>query len=215
MRSLALRIATGCIFAVTLRAAAAQSSRVEKNTFISPANPALRVEVNRRLRYVGSLPFTIDDVAGGNRYVFVRATADKHVQQMFIIQQEGFFPSSNDTYKYSITHAARLGESDYQHSVIIDDYDARVREEPGKEADLTQRFLRARGYVLEPEMVMSRFARPADTQHKHEIIFFCHENLSSYGHQLRDFPEGQDNPEKQKILDKVDENCRNSFHVKR
>jgi hypothetical protein len=217
MPALMTKIGLSCFLAVPLSVGAAhaggQSSRVENNTFISSDNPDIRVDVNRELEYVGSVPFRIDNVAGGNRYVFVRATPDKHIQQMFIIQQEAFFSSSNDTYKYSITRPAKLGNFEYQHSVIMDDYNATIREEPGKEADVTQRFLKAHAYVLEPEMIMSRFARPADSRHKHEIIFFCHENLSGYGHKLLDFPEGPDSPEKQRIMKKVDENCRNTFHV--
>jgi hypothetical protein len=173
----------------------------------------MRVMVDSKFEYVGRVPFTIDDLAAGNRYVFVRATPGKHIQQMFIIQQEGFLPSSHDTYKYSITTPARVGGFDYQHSVILEDNDATIREEPGKEADVTQRLLAAHGYVLEPELVMSRFARPADLQRKHEIIFFCHENLSSYGHKLADFTARPDSPDKQNIKQKVDENCRNAFRI--
>jgi hypothetical protein len=187
-------------------------SRVENNTFISPDTPTMRVKIGRKFEYVGSVPFTIGDVEG-NRYVFVHATRDKHIDQMFIIQQEGFFASSKDTYKYRITTPAKLGSFEYQHSVILDDNAARIREEPGKEADLTQRLLAGQGYVLEPELIMSRFARPVDSQRKHEIIFFCYENLSSYGHKLRDFPEGPDNQEKQRIKQTVDEDCRNAFQV--
>lgn len=210
-------IGLSCFVVLTLWAAEAathdRSSRVENHTFTSPQNPQIRVSVDKKFEYVGSLPFTIDNVAGGNRYVFVRSTQDKHIQQMFIIQQEGFFPSSRDTYKYSITNPAKLGSFEYQHSVIMGDNDARIREEPGKEADVTQRFLAAHGYMLESELIMSRFARPADSQHKHEIIFFCFENLSSSGHKLADFPEGSDSPAKQTIKLKVDENCRNAFRV--
>jgi hypothetical protein len=215
-----LRIAIGLSLfaAVTLSAAQPpaspnQSSRVENNTFISPANPKIHVIVDKNFAYVGSVPFTIDNVAAGNRYVFVRVSPEKHIQQMFIIQQEGFLPSSNDTYKYRITTPARLGKSEYQHSVILDDSAANIREEPGKESDVTQRFLAAHGYVTEPEVVMSRFARPADSEHKHEIIFFCFENLSSYGHKLADFPEGSDNPLKRDIKQRVDENCSHAFRV--
>jgi hypothetical protein len=93
------------------------------------------------------------------------------------------------------------------------DNDAGIREEPGKESDVTKRFLESRGYVLEPELVMSRFARPADSEHKHEIIFFCYENLSSYGHKLADFPEDANTPEKRVIQQKVDGNCRRTFRV--
>jgi hypothetical protein len=213
-----LGIGLSCFLALTLGAAEPannrdQSSQVENNTFISPDNPKIRVTVDRKLKYVGSVPFAIDNVAGGNRYVFVRTTHDRHIQQMFIIQQEGFFPSSNDTYKYRITNPAKLGSFEYQHSVILYDNDAGIREEPGKEADVTQRFLAAHGYVLETELIMSRFARPADSQHKHEIIFFCYENLSTYGHKLTDFPEGSDSPDKQAIKKQVDDNCRKAFRV--
>jgi len=216
----ALRIGIGltCFGALTLDSAETASnpeppSHVENHTFISPNNPKIRVKVEKRLDYIGEVPFTIDNVAAGTRYVFVRATPDKHIQQMFIIQQEGFLPSSDDTYKYRITNPARLGSFEYQHSVILDDHAATIREEPGKEADVTQRFLTARGYVLEPELVMARFARPSDPQHKHEIIFFCFENLSAYGHTLADLSVGPDSPNIQDIKKKVDENCRGAFRV--
>jgi hypothetical protein len=169
--------------------------------------------VDRKFEYVGRIPFTIDDRAGGNRFVFVHTSRDKHIQQMFIVQQEGFFASSPEIYRYKITAPARLGSVDYQHSVIMEDNDANVREEPGKEADLTKRFLATRGYVLERELIMSRFARPADSERRHEIIFFCFENLSSYGRKLKDFPVGSDSPEKQQIKEKVDDNCREAFKV--
>jgi hypothetical protein len=207
-----------CFVALTLWPAEPTSnpeppSYVENNTFISSNNPKIRVKVDKRLDYIGKVPFTIDNLAAGIRYVFVRAAHDKHIQQMFIIQQEGFLSSSDDTYKYRITNPARLGSFEYRHSVILDDNAATIREEPGKEADVTQRFLTAQGYVLEPELVMSRFARPADPQHKHEIIFFCFENLSSYGHSLTDFSAGHDSPNKRDITKRVDENCRSAFHV--
>ena len=216
----AARIGIGLGFLIALISWAAepancqdQLSRVESNTFISSDNPDIRVNVDTKFKYIGSLPFAIEKVARGNRYIFVQANPEKHIQRMFIIQQEGFVPSSDEIYRYKITTPAKLGISDYQHSVILYDNDANIREEPGKEADLTKRFLADQGYVLEPELVMSRFARSADSERKHEIIFFCFENLSSYRHKLEDFREGLDSPEKQDIKQKVDENCRSAFRV--
>jgi hypothetical protein len=197
----------------TLASAQAQASRVEHNTFISPENPKLQIVVDKKLAYLATAPFVIDNIAAGNRFIFVRATPDKRVQQMFIIQQEGFLPSSDDTYKYAITNPVKLGSADYRHSVIIDDNDAAVREGPGKEADITKRLLESRGYKLNAALVMSRFARPADAAHKHEIILFCFEDLTDHGHTLADFPENSDGPEKQAIRKKVDDNCRAAFHI--
>ncbi len=209
-----------CFTALTLCSARSTPTReprshVENNTFISPHNPEIRVKVDNGFEYIGEVPFTIDNSVSGIRYVFVRATPDHHIQHMFIIQQEGFLASSQDTYKYRITNPARLGTSAYQHSVILEDNAATIREQPGKEADLTQRFLNAHGYLLDPELVMSRFARPSDLQHKHEIILFCFENLSAYGHSLADLSTSTASAIKDDIKKEVDDNCRNAFHVDR
>jgi hypothetical protein len=69
-----------------------QLSRVEGNTFISPENPDIRVSVDGKFKYLGSLPFAIDKVARGYLYIFVQANAEKHIQRMFIISA-GRFPS--------------------------------------------------------------------------------------------------------------------------
>lgn len=202
------------LYAVGSADSSKQESKVENNVFISLDNPKIHVEVDKKLKYIGKVPFQIDNIAGGYRYIFVDAKTDKHIQSMFIIQQEGFFPSSNDTYKYRITTPAKLGNFEYQHNVFFFDIDKDIAEDPGKESDVTQRFLQSHGYTLESELAMSRFARSVDLQHKHEIIFFCYENLSSYGHKLADFPEGTDSAEKETIKQKVDQNCYNLFKVK-
>jgi hypothetical protein len=186
---------------------------IAEDTFISSRNPEVRVRVNGRFKYVGSVPFTVENSAAGRRYVFVHANSKKQIERMFIIQQEGFLPSADDTYKYPITNPAKLGIWEYQHSVIFDDNSARIHDEPGKEADVTQRFLTTHGYSMESELIMSRFARPADPERKYEIIFFCYENLSSYRRKLADFPEGVNSPEKQEIKRKMDESCRSAFQV--
>jgi hypothetical protein len=191
----------------------AQTSQVRNNVFISSENPTLRLSVDKKLKYLGSFPFQLGQEVEGHRYIFVRADSKKRVQQMFIVQQEGFLPASQDSYRYQMTHPVRLGDEDYQHSVIFDDVAARIREEPGKEADLTQRFLDARGYSLSSELVMTRFARPVDSAHRHEIILFCFEPLSSYQHKLADFADDLNGSEKQKIKQQEDQNCLKSFQV--
>lgn len=189
-------------------------AQVKRNTFTSSENPSLVLNVDEHFKYLGSLPFTIERVAAGYRYIFVQFDSAKRVQKMFVIQQEGFLPSANDTYKYKITNPAKLGHFDYLHTVILDDNPARIREEPDKEAAATQRFLSNHGYRQEPELVMARFARPVDGARRHEIIFFCFENLASYGHKLSDFANGANADEKEAIKAQVDENCRASFEVR-
>jgi hypothetical protein len=69
----------GCLIAVTVCSALpekdrGQPPRVKNNTFISRDNPKMRVSVDSKFQYIGNVSFTIDNVAGGNRYVFVRTT---------------------------------------------------------------------------------------------------------------------------------------------
>ncbi|HVM94618.1 MAG TPA: hypothetical protein VMT67_17480 [Terriglobales bacterium] len=196
-----------------VQSAPAQDSRVEGHTFISPDNPKLQITIDEKFNYLGSLPFAIGNAAAGYRFIFVDAGADKRVQRMFVIQQEGFLPSSNDTYKYPIVDPVRLGTSEYRHSVSIVDDDEEVRQSPGAEAGLTRRFLESRGYKLNAALVMSRFARPSDPARKHEIILFCFEDLARYGHAIADFLENSQSAEKQRVKKVVDENCGKTFRI--
>jgi hypothetical protein len=218
MNLVELRTGLTCILAVSLCGVAGRENgetgtRVEGHTFISPVNPKIRVQVDKKFMYVGSVPFVIDKVAAGKRYVFVRATQKHFIEQMFLIQQEGFLPTSDDTYKYRLMNSAKLGNAEYLHSVILYDNDASIREAPGKEAEVTTRFLAEQGYVMDPEQVMSRVARPVDEQRRHEIVLFCFENLATFGHRLADFPEGSQNLEKELIKKQADENCQKTFRV--
>ena len=43
-------------------------------------NPDVRVSVDGKFKYIGSLPFAIDKVAGGYLYIFVQANAEKHIR---------------------------------------------------------------------------------------------------------------------------------------
>jgi hypothetical protein len=43
------------------------ASRVEGRQLISSANPQIRVKVDASLKYLGVVPFSIDDLAAGHR----------------------------------------------------------------------------------------------------------------------------------------------------
>ena len=200
-----------CVWALGF--AQSTESRVEKNDFISRGNPTLTAVVDPKLKFVGSVPFSINNSVAGTRFIFLDANERRQVRRMFIVQQEGFLPGSSEIYQYPITKPFVLGGVAYQHSVILFDSDEEVRENPGKETDVTDQFLHSLGYTLEPELVMTRFARPADSEHKHEIIFFCFDALSSYGHKLKDFPDNSQSPEKEDLKQKADAACRSSFTI--
>jgi hypothetical protein len=209
------------IFFVLANVATAQvksvtpGATIAGNDFISTEVPKLRVAIDPRLLYVGSFPFDIDGIAGGYRFVWGEVDKGKHLLRTFIIQKEGFYPSSGDSYNYQAPNLITLGNHAYQHNVFVADDEREIREHPGHEPDVTQKFLRGKGYDWDTQLVMSRFARIVDDAKKNEIIFFYTENLSAYTTKsANDLDSGGANEElKQKIKREVDANSMRAFKV--
>lgn len=133
-----------------------------------------------KLLYIGSFPFDIEGIAGGYRYIWGEVDHEKHLKRTFIIQKEGYYPSSDGSYHYPTPNPILLGGDEYQHNVFIADNETEIREHPGHEPDVTQKFLHNKGYEWDSQLVMSRFARIVGEERKNEIIFFYTENLSAY-----------------------------------
>jgi hypothetical protein len=191
-----------------------QQVTIEGNDFVSRELPSVRVHVDPKLQYIGSFPFDIDGIAGGYRYVWGEVDHGKHLKRTFIIQMEGFYPTSHDSYRYPTPNPVRLGAHEYQHNVFIADNEAEIREHPGHEPDVTQKFLRSKGYELDSQLVMSRFARIVGEDNKNEIIFFYTENLSAY---IKLSAAGLDDSAhenlKKTIKEQVDTKSREAFKV--
>lgn len=188
---------------------------IDGNDFVSQELPKLRVQVDPKLRYIGSFPFDIDGIAGGYRFIWGEVDQGKHLTRTFIIQKEGFYPNSNNFYRYPTPNPVTLGAHDYQHNVFIGDNEQEIREHPGHEPDVTQKFLRSKGYRLDSQVVMSRFARIVGDNKKNEIIFFYTENLSAYT-KLSAAVVDDDNAHtdlKKTVKEKVDANSRQAFKV--
>lgn len=188
---------------------------VEGNDFVSQDLPKLRVEVDPELQYIGSFPFDIDGIAGGYRYVWGEVDRGKHLKRTFIIQKEGFYPTSKDSYRYPTPNPVAFGAHEYQHNVFLADNEKEIREHPGHEPDVTQKFLRSKGYELDSQQVMSRFARIVGESKKNEIIFFYAENLSAYTKLSATTldEDGSQQDLKKTIKEKVDSNSKLAFKV--
>jgi hypothetical protein len=191
-----------------------QHAHVNDNVFVSDNLPKLALKLDPKFQYVGSFPFDISGLAGGYRYVWGETDGSKHLRRVFIVQAEGYYPGNNGTYKYGTPHPATLGGEAYEHGLYIYDNDQSAREDPGKEADLTRKFMLEKGYDWEPQLVMSRFARVVDESKKNEIIFFYLENLKDYtAKKAIDFPEEAQSKEQKTILETVDAHSLKAFSV--
>ena len=154
--------------------------RVIDHTIFSDALPALEIMVDPAFEFVGILSFILKEIALVERVIFAdRQSTD--TTRLFIVQFEGILDGVDFTYKYQTTSPITLGKYDYQHGVYMYSNAESVRESPGAESDRTTQFLQDKGYIHEDGLAMSRFARIVDDAHRHEIIIFYQETLSSIG----------------------------------
>ena len=170
----------------------AQTRYVKGQTLVSDEFPQISVSVNKSFQYLGKFDFTLRNIAGGTRFVFVDADKQKNVKRLFIAQFEGFLPGIKHTYNYNFDKAPFIGKHKFRQNTFAYSNSASEREDPGNEGSLTAKFLREKGYKFEDEFMMSRFVTVPDAERRHELILFYIENVSTTGKTIVDFYSGDD-----------------------
>jgi len=193
---------------------ASQAPRVvERNTLISTRDPVARIEVDGSLKYVGAFRFELKGIACVERHIFA-AVHDRRIKRLFIVQLEAILESSSEIYRWTMRDAIRLGDGEYRHNVWAFDTAASIREEPEAETAKTDAFLKGKGLELEPELVMSRFARVVGADRKHELIFFYMEPLAGSHLRVAEFPDGVPRtPAQRELARQVSERSLRAFRV--
>lgn len=168
--------------------------KVVGKTLISNQLPKIKVKLKGNFKFVGKFDFTIRDVAKGERFVFVDAKKNK-IQRLFIAQFEAILPTSEEIYRYNFDKAQKFGEHKFrQNTFAYSNTEARKENTKG-EGVLTEDFLKEKGYLLEDELMMSRFLTVPDVEKKHELILFYLENVNQTNRNLADFYKGDEETE--------------------
>jgi hypothetical protein len=147
---------------------------IEDQTVTSSALPRLRTEVKDPFRYLGRVPFTIRNIASGERFVFADL-AGKQIRRMFVLQFEGFLPHSDEIYRYDFSQAREIAGFRWRTNAFA--Y-AVADLEPASEAATMHRWLSAQGYVVPNVFLMYRFLTLGDERRRHELILFYQEGTS-------------------------------------
>ena len=192
-----------CLLALTTSLQGQQTTdapSVINNRIISLVNPAVTIAVDKQIKYLGKIDFPLKNIVRVQRFIFVDADETRHIQRMFIAQFEGFLSGVDDIYRYRIENPINLGGADYRHNIWFYDVAKAGKEEPEAEAARTRAFVESRGYHLDDQLMMSRFARPVDVAKRHELILFYWENLADT-HQPLDVltRNEQENPEAKRV----------------
>lgn len=144
--------------------------------FVSDTLPPLRLRPDSALSYLGAHPFTIGDIAAGERHVFVEAGEGGVVRRMLVLQFEGMLPTTSRTYRYPMTNPVVLGGRTFASNAIMYRVADALRQRPDGELAATVAFLEARGLALPDTQTMARYATVLDRERRHELLIFYHES---------------------------------------
>ena len=158
---------------------------VRDGVLISLKEPSLAIEVKDSFTFVGRHPFTIRDVAAGERFIFVDAEGDI-IQRLFIVQFEGFLPGVDNFYRYDLSESPVVADYPFRSNGYAFDIVEAIAANPRAESAATYPFLKSKGYVVPENWMMWRSLTIADLARKKEIIAFYVENVDSTGLTLAD-----------------------------
>ncbi len=158
---------------------------VRDGVLISIKEPSLAIDVKDSFTFVGRHPFTIRDVAAGERFVFVDAV-DDIIQRLFIVQFEGFLPGVDDIYRYDMSGNPVVANYPFRSNGYAFDIVEAIAANPKAESAATYPFLESKGYSVPDNWMMWRSLAIADHARKKEIILFYVESVESTGLTLAD-----------------------------
>ena len=187
----------------TKNIAVADSRSIDGIVLTSTIDPALTFRPSKEFQFVGDFTMTLKDTALAERHHWVATNDNNQIQKLLIVQFERFLddvegeysfsvPSSEisgSNYKFSPTPVS-LGGIGFIHNTWALDHAANASERPAMEAAATLALLKEKGYLIDDELIMSRFVQSFGENNRHELIIFYFEPLSSGGKFLKEFPDG-------------------------
>jgi hypothetical protein len=167
---------------VTCLAAAAQAPErkvVNNNIIISDHDPKVRIELPKRVWFVGVDRFVLQDIADCELYAFVEVDDQKNVQRLYWIQFEDYLPSKPDLHHHyeSPRHMTLGGFRFY-----VDTWVKRTNENitAGSDEDHIVALILSRGYKMPAGMISVRLVHLLNEQKRKELMIIYSENLTGF-----------------------------------
>ncbi len=166
--------------------------QVSKQVLTSTTMPAVRLEVDKNFKYVGSQSFVLYDVANAEQHFFVDADKEGRVKRFYWIQFEGYLPTNTNTYRYKANKVVNLGGLDF----IADAHAVNIKANPSpanSDGSKARSFLENKGYrIAGDDLLMQRLVHLVDEAKRNELMIIYLEDLSGLGFTASDLaPNGR------------------------
>lgn len=169
---------------------AAPERVVSANTVRSERDPAVTLELPASVQYAGAARWVLYGVADCEVHVFVEADSAKRVSRLYWIQFEGYLPHISASYNsYNSPVRVDLGGG---REFIVDGglFRTTTASRPGSDRERVLEMLKAKGYVIPPEMLTRRMVHLPTPDRRKELMIIYAEDLAPTGFTIADLATG-------------------------
>jgi len=152
---------------------------VAKGTIASAMQPAIRLDVDTTLTYVGSQRWILYNVAQAEQHLFVQRSAEG-VERFLWVQFEEYVPSSNGRYDYSKDAPISVFGRELRVSKQLWNVPT-TETRPESDGAYARKLLREHGVTLPAQMFYERFIYLPDTTGRRELMVIYAENAKLIG----------------------------------
>jgi hypothetical protein len=152
---------------------------VTRGRLVSEMQPAIRLDIDTALTYVGSQRWILYNVAQAEQHLFVQRSADG-VRKFLWVQFEEYIPSSNGKYDYSkSTPISAFGRELRVDKELWNVPTTEAR--PESDGAHARKLLRDNGITLPPHLLYERFIYLPDSIGRRELMVIYAEDVRSVG----------------------------------
>lgn len=163
---------------------------VSGQVLTSKDTPAVRLEVDKAFKYIGSQSFVLYDIANAEQHFFVDADKDGRMKRFIWIQFEGYLPSNTHSYNYKSPKIVNAGGFDF----FADAYPRSLKGNlgrPDSDGARARELLSAKGFsMIGAEFISQRLVHIVDEAKRNELMIIYVEDLTGTGLTAADLAEG-------------------------
>jgi hypothetical protein len=171
-----------------LPAGAAGQRSVRGRVLTSDSVPAVVMDLDSGLTYLGTQSFLLYGVARAEQHFFGELDGSR-LKRLVWIQFEGYLPDNTHTYDYSEYPTVEVdGRPFHQNSAALRVPDTDRR--PDSDGARARAFLRERGYTAGPDLLWQRLVWLLDHPARNELMVIYMEDLADRGLTAADLQPG-------------------------
>jgi hypothetical protein len=163
---------------------------ISASTLRSERDPAVTLQLPAAVQYVGAHRWVLYGVADCEVHVFVEADSTKKISRLYWVQFEGYLPHITASYNgYNSPVRVDLGGG---REFIVDGglFRTTSASRPGSDRERVLELLKAKGYIVPPEMMTRRMVHLPTPDRRKELMIIYAEDLAPTGFSLADLATG-------------------------